>query len=158
MPNYAAQSLNLKVDSSQFAALFGKSSQLDKVLKAELRKQIRNGSKIIVKDMQAEVRKAPTDDSPNDASTGLRERIAASLTVKISTSTSNPGVTIMAGDPLAAEYDGAVRWRHPVFGNTGVWVTQTGREFFGSVGDRHRDDVTKLILAAMDTAAASLAS
>lgn len=157
MANYAAQGgLELKADMGQFHRIFTKSSPIDKALQAGLRKNLRDAAKKVAQYPKVEVLKAPVNDSRNTASTGLRKNIADSIKVRINSSKKSASVSIVAAAPLSKQYDGSARWRHPVFGNTQVWVTQTGRPFFASTISPHRDEVTKAVLAAMQTAINSL--
>jgi len=148
--------VSVRVDTAQFRALFGKTSQVDKKLKTALRKNIREVTKAIVKDVQAEVLKPPTYKSAaNTKSTGLRKNIAANVKVKINTG-AKPGVTIVSSGLMARGYDGTRRWRHPVFGNFDVWTSQFGRPYFRNVIEPRKDEVRKAVADAMEEALRSL--
>lgn len=83
------------------------------------------------------MRKLPVRRRPNTRSTGLRDRVARTLTVEIKT-TGNPRVRFISkGDKMPAGQQNMPRnmdkpkgWRHPVFGNWEMWVAQTGGPWF----------------------------
>jgi hypothetical protein len=48
------------------------------------------------------------------------------------------------------------RWRHPVFGDRGVWVAQDGRSTFYRIADGHEDDARRAITQVVDGVRAKL--
>jgi hypothetical protein len=54
---------------------------------------------------------------------------------------------------LPRRWDQENGWRHPVFGNRNVWVTQRGHPYFRKTIFRSRDEVTSGVVTAMSTAA-----
>jgi hypothetical protein len=61
--------------------------------------------------------------------TGLRAQIAAATAVRVTDSKSNPGVRIYVQEgkvpgKLGRDTNRARGWRHPVWGDKNVWVTQ----------------------------------
>jgi hypothetical protein len=91
---------------------------------------------------------------------GLRRVIAASIQTKISYSGSRQGVRIRvdsarlgnAARNLPKNIDEG-KWRHPVYGNRDVWVTQTGKPgWFTATAQRHGPAVHQQIQDAMNRA------
>lgn len=89
---------------------------------------------------------------------GLRKTISQSIQTKISLSGYKQGVRIRV-DP--AKLGGAARnlpknvdkgqWRHPVFGDRNVWVTQTNRPgWFTQVAERYQTQARHDIVKAME--------
>lgn len=70
--------------------------------------------------------------------TGLRRRIAGRVQTRVRTTGAYTGVQVRIdarGMPsgqraLPARLDGEGRWRHPVYGNTRVWVSQRSDPYF----------------------------
>ena len=151
------KAIQFTASTTDFRNLFGKSSQVDKVLMRELRKQIRKAAQEAAKAAQAEVLKPPLHDSPNTASSGLRRDLAAGIKVSVMTGkTAGVAIRSTGRGSLARRYDGQrKKWRHPVFGQD-VWVNETGRPYFGSVISSHRNKVTAAVQTAMETAVKSL--
>jgi hypothetical protein len=90
----------------------------------------------------------------------LRRMIAASIQTKVSYSGNRQGVRIRVdptrlghGAKNLPERIDEGRWRHPVYGNRDVWVTQTGKPgWFTATADRHTAQVREQIVAAADRA------
>ena len=69
---------------------------------------------------------------------GLRETVAGAIQLKIQTSGNSVGIKIRVDGTklpddqrgLAKLLDGQRPWRHPVFGNTSVWVAQQGQPWW----------------------------
>lgn len=91
----------------------------------ELRKSMRPALRSAVQPIVADAK----------ARASWSSRIPKSITSSVSFSQSKPGVTIRASArvaPHARPYEGITRsgtFRHPVFGNRDVWVTQSARPF-----------------------------
>ncbi len=131
-------------------------------LRRELMRGMRAAGQEILDDQRAEVRglrisgqrfyrygvKRVTDDDgtvrqvavryrPNKRSTGLRDRVAASLSLELK-STGKARVRFVAKpDKMPAGQQNMPRnldnpngWRHPVFGDTEMWVAQEGGSWF----------------------------
>lgn len=89
---------------------------------------------------------------------GLRESIARAVVVKTRMSGRTAGVRIVVdASRLPADQrrlprylDGQGRWRHPVYGNRDVPVTQTGQPWFEVTIRRRLPAVRQQISAAMD--------
>ena len=116
--------LEVKVDGLEFTALFGKSSKVSPKLRTALRKRLRTAGEEAAAQSRSEVLKPPMEAGKNRRHRGLRQGIAAGISVKIETGT-NPrraGVKILAKKsslpedmrPLVKAYERG-KWRHPVF-------------------------------------------
>lgn len=89
--------------------------------------------------------------------TGLRVRIARGVTAQAKLSGRTAGVKVrvsrrimgsQAAVPMLMNHG---NWRHPVFGETKVWVTQRGsRNWFDSAVDRHRREVRRAVKGVLD--------
>lgn len=97
------------------------------------------------------------------AGAGLRETIARAVSGSISTSNAKTGVSVTwkaaaAKMPnkqrtLPKGFNSPRGWRHPVFGNRNVWVTQHGAPFFDTVIKKHREELGQHIVDGMKSAA-----
>jgi hypothetical protein len=154
----------LRSDTTDFKRLFQKSSQVPAQLRTNLRRDIRNVAKTVAQSSKDTVMQAPLRQSSHSRSTGLRSKIASGITVSILTGNTKIGVTINssgkaldgAARSLVRAYDKAGGWRHPVFGDTAVYVTQFGRPYFYSVIAKGKDKITAVVEQSMQTAVASL--
>lgn len=161
-----AGGLEVRLDPAEFRRLFEKSSRVDKVLKAALRKNIRAVAGTAADAVRAEAM-APggTSAASNSRSTGLRAGIAAGIQVKVMTG-ARAGVTIVASSSSMPAGEGSLvraweigsgsasGWRHPVFGHG--WTTQTGHPYFRKPIFDRRDMVRITVEQAMQTALDSL--
>ncbi len=87
-------------------------------------------------------------------SRGSRDQASAALRTQVQTSKRREGVRIVGSrEPFAKSYNKR-SWRHPVFGNTDVWVEQEGRPYFGSVVAKHapamRDAIERALVEALE--------
>ena len=140
--------LDVRVEAPSFRELFGKSSQVDRKLKAALRRNIRKAAGEVADDMRSEV--------GDGAAGGLRSGIRSGIKVDIMTGTNRrEGVRIRSTGPLAAAWEARGGWRHPVFGGD-VWVHQQGRPYFLSSVAKGQDKVRASVEAAMREAVESL--
>lgn len=137
-------SLRGRVDTSQYQALRGRSARVGPVLQDSLVKHLRPVAQLSVKDVQTEVRKPPLRPSAHPIHRGLRERIAGSVKVQV-TSGAKAGVAIVVGEGLPADqarlallYDKPDGWKHPRFGDRDTLYQQTGRQYFATVIPRRR--------------------
>lgn len=152
------------LDARQFQALFGKTSQVPAKLRAALRKRIRQAAMAAAEDARQTVQKSPITRSSIPTSSGVRKGIAAGIAVQIMASQTRSGVQIVARQKdmppgtggLVRQWDKPQGWRHPVFGNRGVWTVQIGRPYFASVIETHKPEVTAAVTAAMKEAVESL--
>jgi hypothetical protein len=95
--------------------------------------------------------------------TGLASGLAAGTKVSIRTGANTAGVSIVTtGTKLPAGKQPMVRaynkrtFRHPVFGNRNVWVTQRGRPYFGAVLDERKSSMLQAMEAALREAAETI--
>lgn len=149
----------LRVEADDFKRLFARSSQVDTKLRTALRRNIRDAATVAVADVQRTVLGTPVTRSAQPRSRGLRAGIAAGVKVSIMTGNTRVGVAVTSRGFLARAYDkpGPRGWRHPVFGNTGVWVSQVGRPgYFTQVIPKHQPQITVAVRAAMQEAVDSL--
>lgn len=152
------EAVAIRVESRDFARLFGRSAAVERKLKTTLRRNIRIAGKDVVVDLQNEVR-----GGSYGTNRGLRDRIAAGIGVSLMTG-AKPGIVITASPKamqdneksMVAAWQSKKGWRHPAFGNPEVWVSQMGRPFFFSTVARRRDQITTVVRAAMVEAAESL--
>ena len=152
----ASAPLSVHADVADFARLFARTSVVDAKLRTSLRRNIRNVAKLAAADSKREVLQPPLRPGVNPHHTGLRQQIAAGIGVSILTGNSRVGVQITSRGFLARAYDKPQGWRHPTFGNTGVWSTTYGRPYFRDRLPLHRDAMTRAVAAAMTEALASL--
>lgn len=90
-------------------------------------------------------------------------RIPGSVRVRTSFQESQEKVQVIAGGsgaPHARPYEGVASsgstFRHPVYGDREVWVSQEKRPFLFPAAEAKGDEVTGLVRAALDDAAASI--
>lgn len=98
-----------------------------------------------------------------EAGAGLRESIARATSGSISTGSKTTGVSVswrvraakMANSQrkLPKDFNRAKGWRHPVFGDRQVWVTQHGAPYFDVVIKRHEDYLRDRVVDGMQRAA-----
>lgn len=163
MPNNSTPAV-LTADTSQFRALFGKSSQVDAKLRAALRKRLRQAAQAAAADARMAALQPGRTVGKHPTSAGLRRGIAAGIKVSILTGNTRAGVVIrqdasgLTGSrrSLVRGWEAQRGWRHPVFGNRGAWAQQQGRPYFYEVIKRHQPQVTQAVEDAMRDAVASL--
>ena len=87
-------------------------------------------------------------------------RIPATVRVRTSFRENREGVKVVAGGPAAPHarpYEGLSSrggtFRHPLFGNYDVWVSQETRPFIFPAAEAKSEEVNGLIRAALDDAA-----
>jgi hypothetical protein len=155
--------LAVTFDASDFHRLFGKSSQVGPVLRAALRKRIRVAANTAADAARTEARGTPGTVAKAAHHTGLRDRIAAAIVVKIMTGIKS-GVTISASSSkmpagqatLVRGWEAAKGFRHRLFGDPDHWYTQKGRPYFRAPIYGRRATVQAAVEAAMADAIASL--
>jgi hypothetical protein len=90
-------------------------------------KALRDAVKPVERDVKAAARGLP---AKGPASTELRQRIAGATGTQVRTTGRSAGVKVrvarkrMGGQAALPQRMNVGQWRHPVFGNTDVWVTQ----------------------------------
>lgn len=110
----------------------------DPALSRALRRRIKGLGEDAV-DKVRETLREPSPDTGDDSGEG-RAALSAGTRVTVSFARRTAGAKIVtspsrlpaAHKGLAAVYNKA-RFRHPVFGNKGTYVTQSGRPYFGAV-------------------------
>lgn len=156
--------VEVTADTRQFKELFAKSSLVDAKLKTALRKRIRVVAKTAANASKSAVMGSYGTVSATPQNKGLRQGIADGITVGILTGSSRIGVTITASakslgagqKSLPRRWDSGRGWRHPTFGNTEAWTTQTGSPYFYKVITSHQGAVTTAVEHAMKDATQSL--
>lgn len=151
--------IKYSVTPQGFRELMLATREFDKAQATLLRRNIRQAAMLLVTDVRSEVL-----GGSFKAQTGMRAGIAAGVKVQISTAATHPGVRIVAtkGQMPAGKAPMVRAWqrqtfRHPVFGDSAVWVNQSGHPYFDATIEAHRDKVTKAVNDAMTQAAATLA-
>lgn len=85
---------------------------------------------------------------------GLREAAARTVRIQITTR----GIRIISDSKampanqrtLPKRLDSPKGWRHPVFGNRQVWVTERGKPWFGATIQQHAPEFRAAVVDAMD--------
>ena len=104
-------------------------------IKKRMTRELRAVAAPFVPAVRAAVLSAPVK---GEGSTGLRARLARATRLQVRTVGRQAGVRILV-DPkrmpdgekaLPEEFEGTKRWRHPVYGNRDVWITQDPKPFF----------------------------
>lgn len=167
------RAIDLNVDARDFHFILKAAKQLDRKLYSGLRTNLRKAAEAATADVKAEVLKAPrfpsTRRSTRERQTSLRQQLAAGTRVQIAASEGSRRVGVFIktapktpdGKTLVVKYDSVDGWRHPVFArrgeghgsHKGKWVTQYGRPYFGSVIEKHADDMERAVKRALDEAA-----
>lgn len=111
----------------------------NKELTKRFRKELRAVAKPLVPIVRQSIRSIPSKRGYTPD--GLRAQMAKAVRVEVRTTGKDANVSIrvdgrkmpahMKSLPSMAE--GKKRWRHPVFGNREVWVTQASRPYFYKV-------------------------
>jgi hypothetical protein len=107
---------------------FSKTGKAAAKINREMWKSFKQASEIIVREMQAEVEKAPQTQSPRPRSKGLRKGIAAGLKVQTIRKGQGAGAVIKSTGSgldgprkkLVKLYNKPTGWRHPVFAHYGT--------------------------------------
>lgn len=141
----SAEAVTLTVTSSDLSKLYADLKGVEGNLRVELRHGVVAG----MKPMQAAVKSAAS----------FSTRIPGSIKTKTSFSARKASVAIFA-DPNIAPEAAPINnkgkggtFRHPVYGNRDVWVSEKARPFFTEPIRAHLPDAERAILAAMDTVA-----
>ena len=107
-------------------------------LKKRFRKELRAAAAPLVPKVRSSIRSIPSNRgySPD----GLRGALAKAVKLEVKTAGRQAGVAIRVDGrkmpshmkSLPSMVEGKKRWRHPVFGNREVWVTQEAHPYFYS--------------------------
>ncbi|MEV6737874.1 hypothetical protein AB0N14_13465 [Streptomyces sp. NPDC051104] len=110
----------------------------DKEVKKRFRTELRAAAKPLVPKVRAAIRQIPSKRgySPD----GLRGALSKATKLEVKTTGKQAGVAIRVDGrkmpshmkSLPSMVEGKKRFRHPVFGNRNVWVTQTSHPYFYS--------------------------
>lgn len=155
------KAVDFSVEARDFVALLGKSSTFDKELKKGLRKQLRKAAQTGADAAKAEVLKPPLRSGSHPRSRGLRSGIARGIKVQVASGDNSARVGVFirsTGSGLDGSRKKLVRrwdkgtFRHQVFGNKKVWVSQSGRPYFGSVIEKQKPQIEVAVNAALDEA------
>lgn len=152
----------------------------DPVLRAELSASLRATARPIVQDVRAAVLAIPSTGGGGGGTFaraahatrttrrghGLRATIAMATGMQVRTTGKSVGVRIVVNvsklppdqRKLPRDLDSPAGWRHPVFGNTGVWVRQAGHPYFDVTIRSHLAQAQSMAEAAMAATAAKLSS
>jgi hypothetical protein len=105
----------------------------------QFRTELRAAAAPFVPAVRASIAAIPVKGT--SGSTGLRQRLSKAVTLRVRTSGKNAQVSILMSTAkmpsgqrsLPAMMEGTKRWRHPVFGNEDVWVSQESHPYFFKV-------------------------
>jgi len=136
----------MHVTADDFRALVGRSSQMEPKLKAALRRRLRDAGEAAAGDVRAAL--------GSGAGGGLRSKIT--VRVSIAAAGKGAGVRIVASGPMAQAWESSSGWKHPVYGNRGTWVKQTGNPYFRKIIHSRRDQVKTAVEDALREALESL--
>ncbi len=143
----------VSIRSRDFQDFQARARVVDRRILPRLRKEIKSLGGDSLAESKATVLLPPPDDSP-EWSVGARQAIAGGMRVQLSFGKATAGVRLIASpnrlDPKQRLFLAAYNqpsWRHPVFGNSSVYVTQKGRPYFGSVIAKHlkKSDVKQML-------------
>lgn len=133
-----------------------------KELRKQLGKELRAAVQPVVSGLRSAIRATPSSAGPHGQP--LRAAIAAGISAQVRYTGPRTGVSVRVRRPTLRGFGSAPRqfnrpsFRHPVFGDTGTWVSQIGAPlWFDAVMDRHRADARTAVLAAMDAMAEQIA-
>lgn len=111
-----------------------------KQIRKDLTKGLKAGAKPAAEKVKAAALALP--DTPGNKSTGLRRKMARVVNVQVRTVGGQAGVRVRLsrarmGDQAALpRVTNKGRWRHPVYGDTQVWVTQVSRRGWFEAANR----------------------
>lgn len=146
------------MDAADFGAILKEVKAFDKRLGLDLRKQLRKAADPAVADVKAVLRQ-PTPGRGRQ-SKGVRAALIAGTSVRVLTGKRTQGVRIVTTaarlpekhKPMLRLY-AKTSFRHPVFGDRGVWVTQQGRPYFSAVIRGKKDTIAAAVGRALEDAA-----
>ena len=147
----------VSVDAQDFRKVLLATADFDKKLYAALRKRLRTIGRDLINDMQGEL-----------GSGQISGPIAAGLKASISKGNVNgkgAGLRIRAtakhlpdGKKTLLKAYNKPAFRHPVFGDTSVWLDQPGRPYFGKVILAKREEVQAGVRLALAEALRDMAA
>lgn len=107
-----------------------------KAIKAAFTKELRAAAAPLVPAVRASIQAIP---APTGEHSGLRDQLSRATTLSVRTVGRQAGVRISVDGRKMPDHRKALQsymeglkkpWRHPVFGNTNVWVTQQPKPYF----------------------------
>lgn len=161
----------VKYDSSEFVKFYKALAQVDPDLKKALRKRLMVMAKPVVSDVKQAALSIPSSRETGGtrkkkgATLGLRASLAAAA--KVDFNGTRPGAVLhiristtrfmaVSGRPRTLPYYMEKRrkrpWRHPVFGNSDVWVQQEGHAFLMPTVIQHKPKFINEVKNAVDDA------
>lgn len=109
----------------------------NKQLKKEFSKELRAAAKPMVPAVRQAIRNIPS--KRGYSASGLRGRMSKAVKLEVRTSGKDAGVRIRVDGRKMPTHEKALQsymegvkkpWRHPVYGNRAVWVTQEPKPYF----------------------------
>lgn len=158
--------LELQVDQSSMRRLVAALDAEDNgvKLRRDLARNLRKAADPAAADARAELMSMGTAGLPHGGES-LRAVVAAQVRTSAKLSGDATGVVVRAGSKGPRRFRHAARklnrpagWRHPVYGQTGVWVQQIGDPgWFDNPIRARREEYRAAVLAAMREAADRIA-
>lgn len=124
-------------------------------IRKRLTREIRREAKPLVPIVRNAILSLPTKGKD---SSGLRKRMARAVTLRVRTSGRSAGVTLRVDGRKMPEGEGSLpaymegtkkRWKHPVYGDKDVWVSQQPHPYFYKIvrpyGSRARRAVLRVV-------------
>lgn len=154
--------IELRVEGAEKLGILGRS--LRRAGNVELRKELYRGLNRAVKPLREVAKRTPLDRPGLPSRGGLSDTVASSLRsrgvrVRRRLGGRNPGISlsgVWSGHDIRALNRG--RLRHPVFGNRGVWVTQTiASGFWDKPLEREAPKTRKEVVRVLDELAQQIA-
>lgn len=160
MPDQASSPLTVRVtpDPTRVAAALGRAGNAREFRKI-VTKNMEGVSKLAATALRNAIRSIP---ATSGESTGLRSRMVGAVRTETKIAggilaDSRSQVSVMVDSTkmgtqrtLPRHLERAKGWRHPVYGNREVWVTQPGHPFFYSTLDYFMPEWSAAVRAAME--------
>lgn len=130
---------------------------VDATLSEKFRNELRDAAGVLARRAQQEVMRIPATTGQHS---GLRARVAKGVGVKATKAGVQVTTSMNYKDErnLPAYLDNRAGWRHPVFGNTSVWVYQgTGGSWFRETLEGGQDMIADRLERIFDDAARVIA-
>ena len=130
-------------------------------IRRRMTREMRRAGTELVRAERAAVRALPSKgESARRGRPGLRQAIARATQLQVKTAGRNPLVRVwvnpkrlpdgqMMLPPYMEGERGASPWRHPVFGNSEVWVSQEPKPWFWRTAARYRGNIDHALLRAL---------
>jgi hypothetical protein len=148
MPGASGDFIKVQVDTHELSALFAAAKAAEGSIQVELRRGIKAAAEPVRMGVQA--------------AAGFSSRIPGGVKVKASFPKKGAGVTVYVDPKTAPEAaplnnkDRGGSFRHPVHGNTDVWVDQKAQPFMAVGARSGMSSADTAMLAVMDRIAATL--